>query len=148
MLNVRTGGFWSFVQEYATFTYFLKRIIIIYCNKCCIKTWFCDYRISSNKRRASNKHRILVSNSPLISAAPQNMALIGMVILFLYSNGSWTKCIWTYYANNKAMKILLILRFFHNIWFICSENVCLILILKEKLTRFWHLILFISLIFE
>ena len=30
-------------------------------------------------------------------------------------------------------------------WFIDSENLCFILILKEKVTRFCHLILFISL---
>ena len=43
------------------------------------------------------------------------------------------------------MKTLLILRFFHYIWFIDSENLYFILILKEKMTRFWHLILVISL---
>ena len=37
------------------------------------------------------------------------------------------------------MKILLIFRFFHYIWFIGSENLCFIPILKEKMTRFWHL---------
>ena len=42
-------------------------------------------------------------------------------------------------------KILIIFRFFRYIKFIDSENVCFILILKEKMTRFWHLILFISL---
>ena len=35
-------------------------------------------------------------------------------------------------CNNKTMKIFLIFRFFHYIWFIDSENLCFILILKEK----------------
>ena len=35
-------------------------------------------------------------------------------------------------------------RFFHYIWFIDSENLCFILILKEKMTIFWRLILFTS----
>ena len=34
------------------------------------------------------------------------------------------------------MKILLIFQFFHYIWFIDSENLCFILILKENMTRF------------
>ena len=35
-------------------------------------------------------------------------------------------------ANNKTMvKIMLIFRFFHYIWFIDSENLCFILILKK-----------------
>ena len=37
---------------------------------------------------------------------------------------------------NKTMKILSIFRFFHYVWFIDSENVCFILILKEKMTVF------------
>ena len=32
MLNVRTGGCWYFVLEHPIFTYFLTRIINIYCN--------------------------------------------------------------------------------------------------------------------
>ena len=43
------------------------------------------------------------------------------------------------------MKILLTFTFFHYIWFIDSENLSFILILKVKMTRFWHLILLISL---
>ena len=35
--------------------------------------------------------------------------------------------------KHKTMKILMIFRFFHYIWFTDSENVCYILILKEKL---------------
>ena len=38
--------------------------------------------------------------------------------------------------QTKTLKILLIFRFFHYIWFIDSENLCFILILKEKMTRF------------
>ena len=39
------------------------------------------------------------------------------------------------YANNEAMKILLVFIFLHYIWFINSdENLCFILILKEKMT--------------
>ena len=34
---------------------------------------------------------------------------------------------------------------FYYIWFIDTENLCSILFLKEKMTRFWHLKLFISL---
>ena len=52
-----------------------------------------DYRISSNKRRASNKRRTfgyphwnkhlpLISASPLISVAPLNAALIRIVTIF------------------------------------------------------------------
>ena len=32
MLNLRTSGFWSFVQEYPLLHIFYKYIIIIYCN--------------------------------------------------------------------------------------------------------------------
>ena len=42
------------------------------------------------------------------------------------------KCIWTKYTNNKATNILLIFRFFIYIWFIGRENLCFILIFKEK----------------
>ena len=38
------------------------------------------------------------------------------------------------------MKILLIFRFFHYTWFIDSKKLCFILISKEKMTRFLHLI--------
>ena len=48
----------------------------------------------------------------------------------------------------STMKMLLIFRFFHYIWFINSENLCFILILKEKMARFWSFILFISLILK
>ena len=52
-----------------------------------------DYCISSDKRRASNKrctfeyphgnkHPLLISTSPLISAAPLNTALIRIVTIF------------------------------------------------------------------
>ena len=44
--------------------------------------------------------------------------------------------------NNENFGVF---RFFHHIWFIDSEKLCLILSLKEKTTRFRHLILFISL---
>ena len=90
---------------------------------------FINYRIPSNKRRVSDKCRAskysVYQNSYyiLLEAKP--------------------KCIWTSYANNKAIKILLIFRFFLYIWFIDSENLSFILILKEKMTRFWHLVLFI-----
>ena len=43
------------------------------------------------------------------------------------------------------MKTMLIFRFFHYVWFIDSENVCFIHILKEKMARYWYLILFIPL---
>ena len=48
----------------------------------------------------------------------------------------------------KTMKILLIFRFFHYIWFIDQENLYFILILKDKMARFLHLILLISLNLE
>ena len=35
-------------------------------------------------------------------------------------------------CNNKTMKIFLIFRLFNYIWFIDSENLCFILILREK----------------
>ena len=41
--------------------------------------------------------------------------------------------------------LILLLTSFHYIWFIDSENLCFIFILKEKMTRFRHLILFTSL---
>ena len=44
--------------------------------------------------------------------------------------------------NNENFGVF---RFFHHIWFIDSEKLCFILSLKEKTTRFRHLILFISL---
>ena len=72
------------------------------------------YRISSNKRRASNKRL------PLTSAAPLNTALIRIVAIYLLQ--AKAKCIWTSYANNKTMKILLIFRFFHCIWFVDSDS--------------------------
>ena len=39
------------------------------------------------------------------------------------------------------MKISFTFRFFSCIWLIDSENLCFILILKVKMTRFWHLLL-------
>ena len=48
-------------------------------------------------------------------------------------------------ACKQTMELLLIFRFFHYIGFIYSENLCFVLILKVKMRRFWHLILFISL---
>ena len=36
----------------------------------------------------------------------------------------------------KTLKRMLIFRFFYYIWFIDSENLCFIIILKEKLTKF------------
>ena len=48
------------------------------------------------------------------------------------------KYIWTYYTVQKTMKILSIFRFFNYIWFIDSKNLCFILILKQKMTKFWH----------
>ena len=35
----------------------------------------------------------------------------------------------------QTIKQLLIFRFFHYIWFIDSEHLCFILILKEKITK-------------
>ena len=77
-----------------------------------------SYRISSNKRRASNKRR-----TPKCSAYwnSYNILLVGK-----------PKCIWNWYANNKTTKIMLKFRFFHYIWFFDSENLCFILILKRK----------------
>ena len=46
------------------------------------------------------------------------------------------------------MTILLMFRFFYYVWFNDSEDLCFIVILKEKITRFWHLILLLSLKFE
>ena len=42
------------------------------------------------------------------------------------------------------MKILLIFRFFRYIWFTDSENLCFILILKEKMKKFltFHIVHF------
>ena len=81
------------------------------------------YRIASNKRWASNKHR------PLISVAPLGDSYYILLVAKL-------KYVWNLYANNKTMKILLVFRFFHYIWFIDSENFCFILILRENMTRF------------
>ena len=75
-----------------------------------------------------------MSASLLIRAAPLHTALIGIVATILLEVKP--KCIWTYYANHKTTKILLIFRFYHYILFIDSENLCFILILKEKMTRF------------
>ena len=50
--------------------------------------------------------------------------------------------IWNLNVNNKTMKILLIFKSFRCIWFIDSENLCFIHILKKKIDI---LILFISL---
>ena len=43
------------------------------------------------------------------------------------------RCIWNWYAKNKTMKILLIFRFFHYIWYIDSENLCFIIVHREYL---------------
>ena len=70
---------------------------------------------------------------PLLSAGPQiRAASLGIHIEI----------------SASTMKMLLIFRFFHYIWFINSENLCFILILKEKMARFWSFILFISLILK
>ena len=98
-----------------------------------------SYRISSNKRRASNKrhtfgyahrNKRLPSNKRRTSKydTDQNSYYILLE--------TKPKFIWTQYANNKTMKILLIFRYFHYIWFIDSEKLCFILILKEKMTSF------------
>ena len=42
----------------------------------------------------------------------------------------------SFIANNKTMTILLIFTFSHYIWFIYSEDLCFILVLKVKMTRF------------
>ena len=81
---------------------------------------------------------IEISSSRLIRATPLNTAHIRMVTIFYYKLNQ------NIYSNKNAMEVLLIFRFFHYIWFIDSENLCLILILKEKMTKFWHAILFIS----
>ena len=90
-----------------------------------------------------NKRLPLINTYPPLSAALLNTAHIRIVTIF-YQRLNWN----TYgpsIANNKTVKILWIFRFFHYIWFIDRENLNLTIILKEKMTRFWHLILFISL---
>ena len=91
-------------------------------------------RISSNKRRASDKRRTCGYRHwnkclPLISAAPLNVALIRMITTF-YFNIAKPKCIY----------ICWYLSFF--IIFI-DVKICVILILKEKMTKFGNLILII-----
>ena len=71
--------------------------------------------------------------APPISAAPICGAYLNSYHISLLAK---SRCIWNYYANNTTMKILLIFRFFHNIWFIDCEDLCLILILKGKRARF------------
>ena len=44
--------------------------------------------------------------------------------------------IWNQHAKNKAMKIVLMFRYFYHIWFIDSENLFFILILRENMTKF------------
>ena len=48
----------------------------------------------------------------------------------------------------KQWKYCWYLVFSHYIWFIESENLYFILVLKDKMTRFWHLIFSNSLILE
>ena len=69
--------------------------------------------ISSNKRLLSNKR----------STSKYGVYKNSYYILL----ETKSKCLWTQYANNNTMKILLISRFFHNIWFIDSENLCFVL---------------------
>ena len=38
-------------------------------------------------------------------------------------------------ANNKTIKMLLIFQVFHDTWFIDSENLCFIPVLKEKIYK-------------
>ena len=102
---------------------------------------------ASNKHRTFgyphwNKHLSLISASlPLpFPGAYYNSYHISLV--------AKPRCIGSWYANNKMMTILLIFRFFHYIWFIDSKDFRFILILKEKMRRLWHFMLFISLNFE
>ena len=75
----------------------------------------------------------LIITSPLISAASLNGVLIRIVYytLLVAKLNAYEISMQT----SKATKILLLFRFFHYIWFNDGENLCFILILKEKITR-------------
>ena len=105
---------------------------------------FAEYELQQSDPYSINRiMRPLCSPSPLISSAPLNTALIRIVTVLLLE--AKPTCIWIQYDKNKTTTTLLIFRFFHYMWFIDSKNLCFIFILKEKMTRFFHLLLFISL---
>ena len=121
--SIKRGVTKSFEKLTSVFQFFLLSFQLVYL-----------YRISSNKRRASDKRRTCGYRHwnkclPLISAAPLNVALIRMITTF-YFNIAKPKCIY----------ICWYLSFF--IIFI-DVKICVILILKEKMTKFGNLILII-----
>ena len=87
----------------------------------------------------------IASLRPVVTSPP--IAEASMLDFRLNQNGYRTS-IQTIKQWKYCWYLVVFFVFFRYIWFIDSENLYFILILKDKMTRFWHLILFISLILK